>query len=341
MRYNFLGKTGLKVSALSFGSYLNFGHHVDSSSAKKLMSIAYDSGINLFDTAELYALGKAEQIIGECLKDLKWLRDTYIIGSKVFLGGAAPTQRGLNRKHIIECCNNSLKRLNVNYLDFFLCHRYDSNVPVEEVVFTMNHLIQQGKILYWGTSEWSIYQVMKAHMIAKEYKLIPPMIEQFEYNMFERTKAEKEYVDICKEMGVGVMSTMPLAGGILTGKYNSSIPEDSRFKKLKSPFIQNLISSEVWQEKIEKVKKLQNFAEKIEITLSQLAIGWCLKSSAINTVIIGVSNETQLQENLKSLNNLQKLDPSILEAIDLTLLNKPVIPLGPESFIYEEICLLV
>ncbi len=335
MYYNRLGKTGLQVSAISLGSYLTFGHHVDVNAANELMDMAYHSGVNCFDTAEIYALGRAEEIIGECLKKLKWPRDTYIIGSKVFWGGAAPTQVGLNRKHIVECCHHSLKKLNVEYLDFFLCHRYDVTVSVEDVVVTMNKLIQQGKILYWGTSEWSAYHILKAYMIAKEYKLIPPAIEQFQYNMLERMKAEKEFIYLFKDMELGVMSTMPLASGLLTGKYNDGIPKNSRFNRIQGPFLKEVMEKKMKQETIEKIKKLKIISSDLSITLSQLAIAWCLKNPHMSTVIIGASSVNQLQENINTVELIHKIDQSTLENIELILENKPEI--GANAYSYEEI----
>src|SRR5574343_185766 len=227
MEYRRLGKSGLQVSVLSFGSWVTFHKQLEDGSADELMGIAYDNGINFFDNAEGYAFGESEKMMGRVLQQKGWDRTSYILSSKVFFGSrpnSKPNQTGLSRKHIVEACHEALQRLQTDYLDLYFCHRPDQNVPMEEIVWTMNHLIQQGKILYWGTSEWSAQEITAAHMVANQYRLIGPTMEQPEYNMFNRTKLEKDYLNIFNNIGLGTTIWSPLAAGVLTGKYNNGIP---------------------------------------------------------------------------------------------------------------------
>ncbi|MDH5598891.1 MAG: aldo/keto reductase, partial [Cyclobacteriaceae bacterium] len=231
MEYKRLGKSGLQVSRLSLGSWLTFGKQIDDGIADELMSVAYDQGINFFDNAEIYSRGMSEIVMGNILSKKGWRRDSYIISSKVFfgLGGdLGPTQKGLHRKHVVEACHQALERFKTDYLDLYFCHRPDKNTPMEETVWTMHNLIQQGKILYWGTSEWSAQEIMEAHMIARQHHLIGPVMEQPQYNMFCRDKVEVEYKNIYQTVGLGTTIWSPLASGILTGKYNDGFPEDTR-----------------------------------------------------------------------------------------------------------------
>lgn len=321
MQYRYLGTTGLQVSSISLGSYLTFGHSVDVQMAEKLMHIAYEANVNLFDNAEVYALGRSEEIMGTVLKKLQWPRDTYIVMTKIFWGGPKPTQCGLHRKHIIESCNTSLKRLNTEYIDLFLCHRPDHKTPIEETVRSMHQLIQQGKILYWGTSEWSASQIMEAILIAQRYNLTPPSLEQFQYNMMERQKIEKDLTNLLQK-NIGVVTTMPLAGGLLTGKYNKNTPENSRFFRLQNvePELKNINKQ---MHLVEKIERLSDIARNNKMTIAQLAIAWCLKNNTLSSVIIGSSNEEQLKENLQSLNYIEQLDENTMESIDSILENKP------------------
>lgn len=339
MQYRVLGKSGLKISALSFGSYLTFGHHVHDNNAENLMALAYDSGVNYFDTAEVYALGEAENMIGRCLKKIHWPRDTYIMGTKVFWGGEQPTQIGLHRKHIIEACNASLKRLGLDYVDFLFCHRPDPETAIEETVLAMYQLIQQGKILYWGTSEWTLAQIAEAHKIAKQNNHIAPSIEQIQYNMCEQSKGQKAFIEPLKEMGIGITTTMPLASGVLTGKYNGLIPNDSRIKQLKIPGIQELVSQKITT-MLPKIQSLTIIAKELNISLAQLAIAWCLKNNDISSVILGASNEKQLLENLESLNATNKLDASVMQMItDLEI--SSFFPKEPSHFSYDQVLSMV
>lgn len=328
MEYRYLGKSGLQLSVLSFGSWVTFQKQIDDSIADELMGIAYDNGINFFDNAEVYALGESEKMMGRVLKKKKWDRTSYVVSSKAFFGWRGkenkPNQHGLSRKHLIEACHEALQRLQVEYLDLYFCHRPDKNVPIEEVVWTMNHLIQQGKILYWGTSEWSAQEIMEAHMVAQQYHLIGPTMEQPEYNLFNRKKIEKEYLQIFKNIGLGTTIWSPLASGLLTGKYNNGIPQGSRlgiegFEWLKDKVLQ--------EEKINKVKNLQKLADKLNISLTNLSIAWCIKNPNVTTAILGATKKEQLLENLKSLEALPLLNNSIMEEIDTIIQTKPKLPM--------------
>ena len=248
MEYRRLGKSGLPVSALSLGSWLTFGKQIDNSVADELMTMAYDEGINFFDNAEIYARGRSETVMGEILKKKGWSRDSYIVSSKVFFGylgkEAKPTQRGLHRKHIVEACHQALKRLQVDYLDLYFCHRPDKESPIEETVWTMHNLIQQGKILYWGTSEWSTQEIMEAHAIAERHSLIGPTMEQPQYNIFERAKVEGDYAPLYDSFGLGTTIWSPLASGLLTGKYNDGIPQDARAALPGYEWLRDIITGE-------------------------------------------------------------------------------------------------
>lgn len=322
MNYRYLGKTGLRTSVLSLGSYLSFGHSVDENKAIILMDKAYHSGINLFDNAEVYALGRAEEIMGAAIKKLKWSRDTYIIMTKVFWGGDKPTQLGLHKKHIFDSCHASLKRLGVDYLDIFVCHRPDINTPIIETISAIHNLIQQGKILYWGTSEWSESQILQAILLSEKHNFTPPVLEQFKYSMLERNKAEKELFNILQTYQLGATTTMPLAGGFLTGKYFTSIPANSRFSWLKDA--DKDLKSENYLKFHEKLQKIQTISMENQMTLAQFAIGWCLANHKISSVIIGASREDQLTENIESIKHLDKFTPDLLNEIDSILDNKPL-----------------
>jgi voltage-dependent potassium channel beta subunit len=327
MEYRRLGKSGLQLSVLSFGSWVTFHKQINDNSADELMTIAYDNGINFFDNAEAYALGESEKMMGRVLKAKGWDRTSYVLSSKVFFGWRGkenkPNQTGLSRKHIVEACNEALQRMQVDYLDLFFCHRPDKNVPIEEVVWTMNILIQQGKILYWGTSEWSAQEIMEAHMYAQQYRLIGPTMEQPEYNLFHRHKMENEYKQIFKTVGLGTTIWSPLAAGLLTGKYNEGIPEDSRmaikgFEWLKEKNVQ--------EAKIEKVRKLKSVANNLGCSLAALSIAWCVSNANVTTAILGATKKEQLTENLKALEVLPKLTPEVLQQIDEVMETKPQLP---------------
>jgi len=322
MEYNNLGKTGLQISRLSLGSWLTFGKQIESSTAEKLMVLAYENGINFFDNAEIYSRGMSEIVMGEILKKQAWSRDSFIVSSKVFFGsgGQLPTQKGLNRKHVFEACDQALKRLQVDYLDLYLCHRPDKNTPIEETVWAMHHLIAQGKILYWGTSEWSAQEIMEAHLFAKQNHLIGPVVEQPEYNMFTRAKVEVEFDQLYKTVGLGTTVWSPLASGILTGKYNNGFPKETR---LGLDGLEWLKDKNLTEERIEKVKELSVLAGDLGISLPVLGLSWCLSNKNVSTVILGASKVEQLKENLKAIEAQHLLTPEILMNIDAILENVP------------------
>ena len=323
MEYRNLGKSGLKVSVLSLGSWLTFGHQIKDETAEELMKIAYDGGINFFDNAEGYHFGDSEIVMGKILKNMGWDRTSYIVSSKVFFGsrrGQKPNQGGLSRKHMMEACHEALQRLQVDYLDLYFCHRPDPSVPMEEIVWTMNNLITQGKILYWGTSEWSAQQIMEAHMVAKEYKLIGPTMEQPQYNMFWRYRLELEYLNIFKNIGLGTTIWSPLAGGTLTEKYANNIPSDTRMDMKGMKWLKEIALT---PERLDKVKSLNDLAKEMDTTLAKLAIAWCVKNPNVSTVILGASKPEQLTETLTSLEIVPLITPSVSDRIDAILDNVP------------------
>ena len=327
MEYRRMGRTGLQLSILSFGSWVTFHKQIDDSIADELMGIAYDNGINFFDNAEVYALGESEKMMGRVLKKKNWDRTSYTISSKAFFGwrGKAnkPNQIGLSRKHLTEACHEALQRLQTDYLDIFFCHRPDKNVPIEEVVLTMNTLINQGKILYWGTSEWSGVEIMEAHRVARDYRLIGPQAEQPQYNLFERNKMENEYLEIFKNIGMGTTIWSPLAAGLLSGKYNDGIPEGSRlgmegFEWLRDRWVLN--------DKVERVKSLSVIAKALGVSVASLSIAWTIYNKNVTTTILGATKKEQLTDNLKALEVLPLLSPEVIESIENVMETKPKLP---------------
>jgi len=284
-----------------------------------LMEYAYDNGINFFDNAEIYANGNSEIIMGKILKKTGWSRDTYILSSKVFWGGEKPTQIGLSRKHITDGCHAALKRLQVEYIDLFFCHRPDPETPIEETVRAMDVLIQQGKVLYWGTSEWKAEQITEAYEIAEKFNLTPPTMEQPEYNLFNRGKIEKDYLSLYKEYGLGTTIWSPLASGLLTGKYNHGFPSNSRVYVKGYEWLKEQFESEETIQKIGKVKELQPIAERLKISLTQLALGYCLKNPNVSTIILGASKKEQIKENLGTLSIMDKITDSTIKDINKVL----------------------
>ena len=325
MVYRRLGKSGLQVSVLSFGSWLTFGKQIGDSTAEDLMKIAYDHGVNFFDNAEIYSKGQSEVVMGAVLKKMNWERSSWMVSSKVFFGdgGDKPNQTGLSRKHVIEGCNAALKRLQVDYIDLFFCHRPDKNTPIEETVWAMNHLIAQGKILYWGTSEWSAQEIMEAHMVARDNRLIGPVMEQPQYNMFTRDKVEVEFSQIYKTVGLGTTIWSPLASGVLTEKYFDKFPEGTR---LGMEGLDWLRERSLTPGQIEKAHALNKLAKEIGTTLPKLAIAWCVQNPNVSTAILGASKPEQLKETLTSLDVLDLLTHEVNEKIDGILGNKPVHP---------------
>jgi voltage-dependent potassium channel beta subunit len=324
MEYRRLGKSGLELSIVSFGSWISFQKQINDSTADELMGIAYDNGINFFDNSEAYAGGESEKMMGRVLKNKNWDRSSFTVSSKVFFGlhgkENKPNQKGLSRKHVMEACNDALKRLQVDYLDLFFCHRADINTPIEETVWAMNTLIQQGKILYWGTSEWSGVEIMEAHRVAQQYKLIGPTMEQPQYNLFERDKVEKEFINIYDFVGLGTTIWSPLASGLLTGKYNNGIPENSRLALGEMSWLKDRLMVD---DKIEKVKKLSDLATELGITTASLSIAWCIKNPHVTTAILGATKKQQLLDNLKAIDVMEKLTPEIMEKIEAIMQTKP------------------
>lgn len=325
MEYRRLGKSGLPISELSFGSWITFGNQIGDDMSETLMDIAYDAGVNFFDNAEVYAAGESERVMGKILKKKNWSRDSYIVSSKVFFGAGAkvPTQKGLHRKHIVEACEQALKRLQVDYLDLYFCHRPDKNAPISETVWSMHQLIMQGKILYWGTSEWSAQEIMEAHMFAEKYHLIGPVMEQPQYNMLHREKVEVEYSQIYKTVGLGTTIWSPLASGYLTGKYINAPEKNVRLKREELGWLADRLFT---PENEQKVKNLMTFAADHGFSLPQLGIAWCLKNENVSTVILGATKSAQLQETLKSADLVEKLTPEIMIDIEQILQNKPIHP---------------
>jgi voltage-dependent potassium channel beta subunit len=327
MEYRRLGKSGLKLSVLSFGSWVSFSKQINDKVADELMGIAYDNGVNFFDNAEVYALGESEKMMGRVLKKKKWDRTSYTVSSKAFFGwrgkGNKPNQMGNSRKHLIEACDEALQRLQVDYLDLFFCHRPDKETPVEETVWAMNHLIQQGKIMYWGVSEWSGVEIMEAHRVAAHYRLIGPTMEQPQYNLFERHKVEVEFSEIYKTVGLGTTIWSPLASGLLTGKYNEGIPKNSRFALEGFDWLKERW---VMDDKIKKVKKLSDFAAKLGISTAVLSIAWCIKNPNVSTAILGATKKAQLLDNLKALDAVEKLTPDVMQKIETIMQTKPKSP---------------
>lgn len=327
MEYRYMGKTGLQLSVLSFGSWVSFHKQINDSIADELMGIAYDNGVNFFDNAEVYALGESEKMMGRVLKNKNWDRTSYTVSSKAFWGwrGKAnkPNQSGLSRKHLMEACNEALQRLQMDYLDMYFCHRPDKNVPIEEVVWTMHNLIQKGKILYWGTSEWSGVEIMEAHRVAHQYGLIGPSMEQPQYNLLERNKMENEFLMVFKTVGMGTTIWSPLASGLLSGKYNDGIPEGSRFAIEGFDWLKDRWMKENF---LQKIKQLSGLANELSISVAQLSIAWCIKNPNVTTAILGASKKEQLLENLKALEALEKLDADVMKRIEDIVLTKPALP---------------
>ena len=327
MEYRKMGKTGLQLSTLSFGSWVTFHKQINDGIADELMGIAYDAGVNFFDNAEVYAAGESEKMMGRVLSKKKWDRTSIVLSSKAYFGwrGKAnkPNQTGLSRKHLTEACHEALKRLETDYLDLYYCHRPDKTTPIEEVVQTMNTLIQQGKILYWGTSEWSGVEIMEAHRVAAAQHLIGPSVEQPQYNLFERAKMENEYLEIFKNVGMGTTIWSPLASGLLTGKYNDGIPEGSRFQLEGFEWLRDRL---LMQESIKKVQLLGAMAKALKVSTASLSIAWSIKNPNVSTAILGATNKAQLVDNLTAIDTAALLTPEMMEQIENIFETKPKLP---------------
>ena len=326
MEYRRLGKSGLKVSALSFGSWVTFANQVDDRAALDMLQLAHERGVNFFDNAEAYAHGESERIMGRALKRLGWGRDTYCVSSKVYWGGKLPTQRGLSRKHVVDACHAALERLQVDYLDLYFCHRPDLDTPIEETVRAMGDLVAQGKVLYWGTSMWSADQIAEAHGVARALGSAPPTMEQPEYSMLVRDKVEREFARLYETYGMGTTIWSPLASGILTGKYGKGVPQGSRVTLPDYGWLRERFESAEGREKIEKARQLGPVAADLGGSLAHLAIAWCLANPNVSTVILGASRLAQLEENLGALDLLPRLTPEVLERIEEILANRPEPP---------------
>lgn len=322
MEYRRLGTSGLKLSALSFGAWVTFGSAIGRDQARELIACAFDHGVNFFDNAEAYAGGEAERIMGDALSDLRLPRDAWCVSSKVYFGSASdpkPTQRGLSRKHVGEACEQALKRLRVEHLDLYLCHRPDPDTPVEETVWAMDTLIRQGKVLYWGTSEWPATLIREAAKFARAHHLHTPSMEQPQYNLLNRARVELEYAPLYAELGLGTTTFSPLASGLLTGKYDEGVPDDSRLAIPGYEWLQRSLQGEEGAARRVKLRQFSALARELGTRPAQLAIAWCLKNPHVSTVILGASRRIQLEENLSALALSARLDESTLGRIEATL----------------------
>ncbi len=318
MHYRRLGRSGLKVSEISLGAWVTFGGQLDESMASDLIHAAYEKGVNYFDNADAYGNGEAEVIMGQAIKELP--REALVISSKVFWPTMpGPNGRGLSRKHVMESIHASLRRLETDYVDLYFCHRYDPDTPIEEVVFTMNTLIQQGKILYWGTSEWTAAQISQAFGVARQYNLIPPTMEQPQYSMLHRERFETEIAPLAKELEFGLTTFSPLYFGILTGKYNDGIPEGSRASLDSMAWVQNYLTPE----RLDIVQDLGLIAADLGITQAQLAIAWLLRRKVISSVITGATKLSQMEDNLAAAEAVALLTDDLLDEIETVLGNEP------------------
>jgi voltage-dependent potassium channel beta subunit len=323
MEYRYLGRSGLKVSALSFGSWVTFGDQMDTDAAEACMTAAYDAGVNFFDNAEAYAQGESERIMGEVLRRTGWRREDLVLSTKIFWGGQGPNDRGLSRKHIFEGTEAALTRLGTDYVDLIFCHRPDTHTPIDETVWAMHHLVQQGLALYWGTSEWSAAQIRQAYDFARREHLIPPTMEQPQYNMFHRERVEIEYAGLYEEIGLGTTIWSPLASGVLTGKYNQGTPDGSRFSLPNYQWLRPRLDSPEGQARLAKVGELMPLADDLGCSMAQLALAWCVANDDVSTVITGATSVAQVTENMKALDVAAQLTPDLLERIEGILDNRP------------------
>ncbi|HZF99117.1 MAG TPA: aldo/keto reductase [Pseudoxanthomonas sp.] len=319
MQYRRLGSTGLQLSALSFGAWVTFGSQIGRGEARDLIAAAYDNGINFFDNAEVYARGEAERVMGDVIADLRLPRDGYCVSSKVFFGAVddpRPTQRGLSRKHVSEACNAALQRLRVEHLDLYFCHRPDPDTPIEETVWAMDALIRQGKVLYWGTSEWSAQQIREAARIASAHHLYGPSMEQPQYNLLHRARVELEYAPLYSELGLGTTVWSPLASGLLTGKYNEGIAADSRLGHRNNAWLHSMVLGADGERRLDKVRRFTAIAAELGEKPSQLALAWCLRNPHVSSVILGASSTAQLLENLGALELAQRGDEAMWSRLE-------------------------
>jgi voltage-dependent potassium channel beta subunit len=326
MEYRHLGRSGLRVSALSFGSWVTFGDQYGEDTARACMEAARDAGVNFFDNAEAYSMGRSETIMGKVLQRAGWQRSDLVISTKIFWGGEGPNDRGLSRKHIFEAMYASLDRLQLDYVDLVFCHRPDLHTPIEETVRAMSDVVTSGMAFYWGTSEWSAEQIRHAHEFASARGLIPPTMEQPQYNLLTRDRVEAEYAPLLRDLGLGTTVWSPLASGILSGKYNDGIPADSRLGHEKYTWLQRVLEGEAGQWKLQVARALGELAAELGCTTAQLAIAWCLKNPHVSTVITGASRPEQVTENMQALAVAEQLDESLLARIDELAGNRPAPP---------------
>ncbi|XP_077444235.1 voltage-gated potassium channel subunit beta-2-like [Stigmatopora argus] len=323
MLYRTLGKSGLRVSCLGLGTWVTFGSQISDEMAESVLTVAYDNGINLFDTAEVYASGRAETTLGNILEKKGWRRSSYVVTTKIYWGGRAETERGLSRKHIIEGLRGSLARLKLDYVDIVFAHRSDVHSPMEEVVRAMTFVIDRGMAMYWGTSRWNAMEIMEAYSIARQFNLVPPVCEQAEYHYFQRDQVELHIPELYHKIGVGAVTWSPLACGLLTGKYENGVPPDSRAAVEGHAWLRERLCGDEGKQQLDKVKELRLLSEGLGCTPAQLAIAWCLRSQGVSSVLLGVSRTEQLTENLGSIQVLSQLTPGIVAEMDTLLGNKP------------------
>jgi voltage-dependent potassium channel beta subunit len=319
MQYRRLGSSGLQLSALSFGAWVTFGNQAGRSEAREMIAAAWDHGVNFFDNAETYASGEAERVMGDVLADLRLPRDGFCVSSKVFFGSAKeprPTQKGLSRKHVVDACHDALKRLRVDYLDLYFCHRPDPDTPIEETVRAMDALVQQGKVLYWGTSEWSATQIRDAHKIARLRNLQPPSMEQPQYNLMHRERVEQEYAPLYAEFGMGTTIWSPLASGLLTGKYNNGVQGEGRLAQEGYTWLQKSVIGEPKERRVERARKFTALARELGVAPAPLAIAWCLRNPNVSTVMLGASRASQLLENFEALAVLERFDEATWKRVE-------------------------
>ena len=329
MEYRRLGSAGLQVSALSYGAWVTFGTQIGEEMAYELMKTAFDAGVNFFDNAEAYAGGEAETIMGKVIQRAGWKRSDLVLSTKIFWGGSGPNDKGLSRKHIIEGVDAALQRLQTDYVDLVFAHRPDIQTPIEETVRAFNHVINQGKAFYWGTSEWSASQIMEAYAVARREHLIPPQMEQPQYNMFHRERIESEYAHLYDEIGLGTTIWSPLASGLLTGKYNQGIPSGTRVTLEGYEWLRSQFEDEEAVQHIAKVGELMNIADDLGVSMAQMALAWTLKNPHISTTITGSSKPEQIIENMKAIDIVSQLDDDVMDKIETILDNKPA---GPHDF---------
>ncbi|MEO5628268.1 MAG: aldo/keto reductase [Thermomonas sp.] len=318
MQYRRLGSSGLQLSALSFGAWVTFGNQLGRSGAREMIAAAWDHGVNFFDNAETYANGEAERIMGDVLTDLRLPRDGWCVSSKVFFGAVddpRPTQKGLSRKHVVDACHAALKRLRVDYLDLYFCHRPDPQCPIAETVSAMDSLIRQGKVLYWGTSEWDAEQIREAHRVAQAHNLHPPTMEQPHYNLLDRQRVEVEYAPLYAELGMGTTIFSPLASGLLTGKYNDGIPADSRLAQEGYGWLQRGLQGE----RVASLRRYTTLAQELGVAPATLALAWCLRNPNVSTVMLGASKVSQLLQNFDALEVSQRFDADVWTQVEASL----------------------